>query len=146
MIIKSICKDSEFWQRTIAYALECSWKAGSSLASLMKDNKFNEWERVFVVFDKDKIIGFATLTKKDSIPDIDYYPFIGYLFVDKKYRGKRISKRIISHIIKYAKDIGFDKVYLISDHVNLYEKYGFSTIDERLDLWGNKQKIYMHLT
>jgi N-acetylglutamate synthase-like GNAT family acetyltransferase len=30
----------------------------------------------------------------------------------------------------YAKELGFEKIYLVSDHVNLYEKYGFSVIEK----------------
>ena len=43
----------------------------------------------------------------------------------------------------YLKSVGFDKVYLVSDHVNLYEKYGFRVIDRKIAPWGSEEKIYM---
>ena len=46
----------------------------------------------------------------------------------------------------HLKGLGFDKVYLVSDHVNLYEKYGFVKIDEKEAPWGAMETIFMHLT
>ncbi|MDO4298341.1 MAG: hypothetical protein Q4C59_07700 [Lachnospiraceae bacterium] len=37
---------------------------------------------------------------------------------------------------------GFEEVYLVSDHVNLYEKYGFSVVDRKMAPWGEEEKIY----
>jgi hypothetical protein len=32
------------------------------------------------------------------------------------------------------------KVYLVSDHENLYEKYGFRVIDRKTAPWGSEEK------
>ena len=146
MEIRAICQGDKLWQKTTEYALNCPWKAGSFLARAMKDNQFSDWERVFIVLKQENVIGFCTLAKTDCITDVSYYPYIGYVFVDEKNRGNRISEKMIKHIISYAKNIDFERVYLVSDHINLYEKYGFIKIDEKKDSWGNKEKIYMHLT
>lgn len=146
MEIRAICQSDELWQKTIEYALRCSWKAGPFLGRAMKENQFSDWERVFVVLKQENVIGFCTLAKTDCIPDVSYCPYIGYVFVDENHRGKRVSEKMIGHALAYAKKLSFEKVYLVSDHINLYEKYGFVKIDEKKDLWGNNEKIYMHLT
>ncbi len=43
----------------------------------------------------------------------------------------------------YLKLVGFDRVYLVTDHENLYEKYGFEVIDRKTAPWGSVEKIYM---
>jgi len=43
----------------------------------------------------------------------------------------------------YLKTVGFDKVYIVSNHDNLYEKYGFVVIDRKIAPWGSEEKIYM---
>ena len=43
----------------------------------------------------------------------------------------------------YLKTVGFDKVYIVSDHDNLYEKYGFVVIDRKIAPWDSEEKIYM---
>ncbi|MCL2343968.1 MAG: hypothetical protein FWC62_08760, partial [Firmicutes bacterium] len=44
--------------------------------------------------------------------------------------------------MRCAKELGFDRVYLTTDHVNLYEKYGFVKIDEGLAYYGDVESIY----
>ncbi|WP_176758939.1 GNAT family N-acetyltransferase [Alkaliphilus peptidifermentans] len=61
-------------------------------------------------------------------------------------KGNRLSEKLIVFALAYAKELGFDKVYLISDHINLSEKYGFMKIDEKEAPWGTIETIFMHLT
>jgi len=68
------------------------------------------------------------------------------MFVGENFRGNRISEKLILRALEYAKELEFEKVYLVSDQINLYEKYNFVKIEERFDLWGNKEKIYIHET
>ena len=142
MEIKSILPNDELWQGTMDYAKNCSWKAGSLLAKQMEENKFTEWEKVFVAVDDNKIAGYCAFTKRDCIPDIEYSPYIGYIYVDEKYRGKRLSEKMTLAVMEYAKKMNFNEIYIVSDHVNLYEKYGFTKIDERKDSSNRDEKIY----
>lgn len=44
-------------------------------------------------------------------------------------------------IIMYLKTVGFDKVHIVSDHENLYERYGFHVIERKIAPWGSEEKI-----
>jgi len=109
----------------------------------MSDNAFTDWERVIVALNENDIAGYCTVAKSDCIPDVPYTPYIGYMFVDEKYRGHRLSGKLISYAVSYLKTLGFERVYLVSDHENLYEKYGFKVIDKKIASWGELEKIYM---
>jgi Acetyltransferases len=146
MEVKLINDMDELWESTIQYAENCSWGAEHFLAGRMKNKKFTDWERVLVALENNTIAGYCTLIKTDCIPEVSYTPYISHMFVGENFRGNRISEKLILCALKYAKELGFQKVYLVSDHVNLYEKYDFVKIDEKLDLWGRKEKIYMHET
>ena len=143
MNIKPITVSDEMWDAVKEYAEKCSWRAGKSLAYNMDNNRFLDWERVIVAFNNEGICGFCTVTKTDCIPDVAYSPYIGYIFVGEECRGQRLSEKLIQYAMRYLKSCGFDKVYLISDHVNLYEKYGFHVIDRKIAPWGSEEKIYM---
>lgn len=143
MNIKSITSSDEMWNKVRNYAEGCSWKAGKSLANDMDNNVFNDWERVIVALDNEKICGYCTVAKTDCIPELHYTPYIGYIFVDEFYRRGRLSQQLIVYAMNYLKSVGFDKVYIVSDHVNLYEKYGFVVIDRKIAPWGSEEKIYM---
>ena len=95
MNFKTITSSDELWCKARNYAESCSWRAGSVLANAMDNNVFNDWERVIVAVDNEKICGYCTVSKTDCIPDVDYTPYIGYMFVDEEYRGNRLSQKLI---------------------------------------------------
>lgn len=142
MELKFITSNDKEWQKAIEYIQNCPWKAGKSLASKMINNYFNDWQRVLIVLKDNNIIAFCTFTKEDCIKDVNYRPFIGYIYVDGKYRGYRLSKKMIDKAIDYASSLGFTAVYIVSDHVSLYEKYGFKICDYKENRHGKIEKIY----
>ena len=80
------------WDKTISFAENCSWKAGAFLANMMRNKEFSETERVIAASEDGKIIGYCTFAMKDELPDdVEYSPFIGFVFVDEGSRGKRVS-------------------------------------------------------
>lgn len=98
---------------------------------------------MIVALHGNDIAGYCTVAKSDCIPNVSYTPYIGYLFVDEKYRGQRLSQKLISYAISYLQTLGFQRVFLVSDHENFYEKYGFKVIDKKTAPWGAVEKIYM---
>ena len=133
------------WNSMIEYAENCSWSAGRARAENMKKTAFTDWERVIAVLDRGKICGFCTVAKTDCIPDVNFTPYIGFVFVDEAHRGRRLSQSMIRFSMVYLKTLGFDRVYLTSDHENLYEKYGFTVIGQGKAYWGPVEKIYMRM-
>jgi len=142
IVIRSVDSGQDEWERLIHYAQNCSWRAGASLAKAMREGAFTEWERVFAAMLGEEIAGYCTLAKTDCIENLPYTPYIGYVFVGEKFRGFRLSGRLISSAEEYARSIGYDCVYLISDHENFYEKYGFEVTDRAVAPWGAEEKIY----
>ena len=83
MNFKTIIYSDELWCKVRNYAESCSWGAGKALANAMDNNGFNDWE---------------TVSKTDCIPDVDYTPYIGFMFVGEEYRGNRLSQQLIHNI------------------------------------------------
>ena len=146
MTIMPITIHHELWDNVIHYAEYCTWRAGKTLAQEMRENHFSDWERVFVAVENGCICGFCTLCKTDCIPDVSYTPYIGYLFVGEPFRGNRLSQKLITCVMEHAKNLGFREIYLVSDHINLYEKYGFIKVDEKPAPWNpdKTEAIYIH--
>ena len=140
--VKKLTAADAEWNVLADYAENCSWGAGRTLAEEMRQNHFTGWERVILAEDQGRIAGYCTVSGTDCIPDVPYTPYIGMLFVGEEYRGKRLSQRMIDDASEYLKELGFSEVYLVSDHENLYEKYGFQVIDEKMAPWGRMQTIY----
>lgn len=142
--IEMLTSFDEMWNSVKEYAQNCSWGAGTALANQMEQGSFSDWERVLVACEDEQICGYCTVAKTDCIPNVEYTPYIGFIFVGEEFRGNRISQKLIESAMEYLKSVGFDKVYLVSDHENLYEKYGFVVVDRKIAPWGSEEKIYMH--
>ncbi len=67
-----------------------------------------------------------------------FSPFIGFVFVDENYRGKRISETLIKKVIEYANELGYENIYIMSGEQGLYEKYGFEKIGDYETIIHNK--------
>lgn len=142
MELNIITASDPLWKSVQEYARACSWRAGKSLAGMMESERFSDWERVLAAVDNGTIAGYCTVQKTDCIPDLPYTPFIASLFVGEPYRGKRLSQKLIDAAMDYLGSVGFTEVYLLSDHENFYEKYGFQVIGRQTAPWGEIQKVY----
>ena len=143
MNISRIEPDSEIWDKLINYSKSCSWVAGKHLADMMENNSFTEWESVFAAISENKIVGFCTFLETDYYPENRYSPWISSIFVDEAYRGCHISGKMIETVIAYAKEQGFSKVFIPSDMIGFYEKYGFEKIDELQNYGGEIDNIFV---
>lgn len=89
-----------------------------------------------------EIIGCAGLVTNDFISRGDLYPWICAVFIDQQYRGNAYSSLLIEKAKSDAKQAGFGYVYLSTEHVGLYEKYGFKYIGKGYHPWGTASRIY----
>ena len=134
----------EFWGKTMSAAESCSWRAGPYLAQKMAGNDFKEWERVFCAVENGEVVGFCTLTEKDELPEkYDFTPFIGFVFIDEQYRGKRLSQLLINHAAEYAHGLGYRKIYVMSGEVGLYEKYGFVKLGDYKTIYDATEQLFV---
>ena len=123
----------------------CDWGAAKFIAELLEQNRFHKVlgnGSLFIMADGEKLVSFCTLTCRDCIKDDDLFPWVGFVFTTPEYRGKRYSGEVIEAACKRALRQGFDKVYLATDHIGLYEKYGFTYMENRTDIYGEESRIY----
>lgn len=136
------CEDPKNLQQQIAAA---DWGAATFLVDLLRKGTFfdtvgGEGE-LFVLMDGETVVSFATLTRQDCIRDESMYPWIGFVYTFPAYRGRRFSGQLIGYIQKEAAAQGHDRVYIATDHVGLYEKYGYTYLENRIDCWGDDSRI-----
>ena len=144
MEILQIDKNQSLWEETIRFAQNCSWYAGRRLAERMRENTFADWERVFAAVEKNVVAAFCVFEAKSGLPEhlSGYGPFINCVFVDEAFRGQRISEKLVRAALDYARDLGYDTVYLKSEHRGLYEKYGFEKIADFKPLRGLADQLF----
>ena len=134
--------DCSEWNKTIDFAENCSWIAGKHFAMILRENRLTDWEAAFAAVEGDEIIGYCTFLKEDYYPENRYSPWISSLFVDEDFRGNRVSQKLIQKAEEYAKNCGFERVYIPSDMINFYEKYGYRKIDSLINYGGDMDDIF----
>lgn len=103
---------------------------------------FSDWERVIVGISDDDLASFCTVSKEDGLADSTFTPFIGYVFVGKAYRGKRISEQLLTYAETYLKELGFQSIYIVSGEIGLYEKYGYKKIKDCMTVHGFAENLF----
>lgn len=125
---------------------ECDWGAAKFLADLLEQDKFYDLTgegSLVIMTDEERLVSFCTLTRKDCVDDENLFPWIGFVFTSPKYRGHRYSGELIEYCCKKAAEQGFENVYIATDHTGLYEKYGFTYIESRVDICNEISRIYV---
>lgn len=142
MNIHLITKCDPLWLPVADFAESCSWDACARMAAFMRENKFNDWERIFISEEDGVFMGFCALIKPQSFPMLEYEPLIKWLFVSEQYQGQRLSQKLIEAAARYAKSLGYDSIFLTPWHKGLYEKYGFVKIRDKELRDGYFEGIY----
>ena len=135
--------DQSVWLDKIG---SCDWSAARFLVELLQTGRFEDmlggWGQLFLLIDGDNLVSFATLTGQDAVRDESMTPWVGFVFTSPAYRGHRYVGQLLAHAEAYAAKLGYPKLYISTDHVGLYEKYGFFYLENRDDLWGNDNQVF----
>lgn len=137
------CDNQSHWLAAIA---ENEWRAAKYLARLLAQGGFHQDAgkgTIFLLTDGDKLVSFLTLAERDCIDAPEYTPWIGFVHTAPEYRGHRHVGKLIDHACAVASEHGAARVFLSTDHIGLYEKYGFNYLENRMSIYGEDSRIYL---
>jgi len=129
------------WRSQIA---SCEWRAAGYLAQLLEENKLRETfqcEALYLLMDGEHLVSFLTLAQKDCV-DASYGPWAGFVYTAPEYRGRRLAGLLMEHAAQAARRQGAQRLYVNTDHVGLYEKYGYIYIKDIVNYGGDTDCLY----
>ena len=91
-----------------------------------------------ILLDNDTLIGFISIFPTDGDERKDLSPWYATMYVKEEFRGKGYSKILHNAILEEAKKRGFKKLYMKTDLVNYYEKFGAIFLENL----NNREKLY----
>lgn len=92
--------------------------------------------------DGDEIAGCAGMITNDFISRMDLWPWGCALYVGERWRGHAYGRLLLDRAAEDARRAGFTALYLSTDHVGLYEKWGFRYLGQGYHPWGGESRIY----
>ena len=146
MEIISVKESPEYKDKAIKY-FQSKWASPNSMKvyencisnCITAIGPLPQW---YLLINDDKIIGCAGLITNDFISRMDLYPWVCALYIEEEYRGKSYGSLLLEQAKKDASIGGFANLYLATDHVGCYEKYGFNYIGTGYHPWGDSSRIY----
>lgn len=104
----------------------------------MEDNRLPE---TYGLFLDNEIIGIYQFAYNDLNVRPDIYPWLANVYIDENYRGKGYGRKLLESVFDNAKKtIAFDEIFLYTKHKGLYEKFGWTFIEE-IETFKKEQRI-----
>ena len=82
----------------------------------------------YIAVENGQVAGGYTLAVKEVLSREDTGLWIATLYMAPGFRGRHLSPVLMDHARRRGGELGYEKIYLASEHTNYYEKYGFHTI------------------
>ena len=97
----------------------------------------------YIALDNLKIVAGLGVIKNDFHARVDLYPNICAVYTDPAYRGNGIAGKLLNLAVEDLKNSGITPVYLITNHMGFYEKYGFEFYNY-ITTEDGVNRIYIH--
>ena len=139
--------DSGRQDHWLAEIKRCDWGAGMFLHQLISNGAFfeavGEGSRVLLLTDGDELISFCTYAQKDDIQPTELTPWMGFVYTFPEHRGHRYMGLLFEEIERIAKEEHISEVFISTNHIGLYEKYGCDYRTQMNDMNGEVSRIYV---
>lgn len=96
----------------------------------------------YLLENNGEVVGCAGLVPNDFISRMDLYPWVCAVFVDERFRGHSYGSLLLEKAKADTKKAGFKHMYLCTDHIGYYERYGFQYVGQGYHPWEEESRIY----
>lgn len=142
--IQKVEKDTELADKLMNFVQNFSWEeVKEHTLRMLRNWEFSDWETMFAAMTDGQVVGMTSIMKTDYYPLPEIFPWISSVFVAEEYRGHRISEKMIAFANEYAREKGFDRTYIPSEHTGLYEKYGYRYLKDIVNYGNGTDRLYV---
>ena len=123
------------------------WGAAGFLYELLSKGTFfdaaGENSKVLLLTDGDELISFCTYAETDDIQPTELTPWMGFVYTFPEHRVHHYVGLLMEEVERLAIKEGVSEVYISTNHIGLYEKYGCEFKAEMHDMNGELSRVYV---
>lgn len=109
--------------------------------SLTKRDSVPQW---YVAIEGNRIIGGLGVIANDFHARKDLTPNVCAVYIEKDKRCNGIAGALLNYVCADMKEKGIDNLYLVTDHVSFYERYGWEFLCMVQDEESSMTRMYIH--
>ena len=99
----------------------------------------------YLCLDGEKIVGGLGVIENDFHDRKDLKPNVCAVWTSEEYRNQGIAGKLLNLVVEDMRSKGISPLYLVSDHIGFYEKYGWEFLcmaqgDDEPEM----TRVYMH--
>ena len=79
----------------------------------------------YLCLDEDRIVGGLGVIENDFHDRKDLAPNVCAVYTEESYRKQGIAGKLLDMAVEDLRSKGITPVYLVTDHVGFYERYGW---------------------
>ena len=98
----------------------------------------------YVVVRGNAIIAGCGVIENDFHERTDLAPNVCAVYVDEGYRKQGVAGFMLESVCKDMADLGIGTLYLLTDHVGFYERYGWEFYEMVRGSDGEQSRMYIH--
>ena len=134
----------EYWLEEIR---KSEWQEGFFLYKLLSMGTFfktaGEGAKVLLLTDDKELISFCTYEKINDIQSKEQTSWVGFVYTFPEYRGHHFAGLLFEKIEYLAKEDCVSEVYISTNYIGLYEKYGCEYKTQVKEMNGELSRIYV---
>ena len=99
----------------------------------------------YLCLDGERIVGGLGVIDNDFHDRRDLAPNVCAVYTEENCRGRGIAGRLLDRVVSDMRSKGVSPLYLVSDHVGFYERYGWEFLCMvREDGTATPTRLYVH--
>jgi GNAT superfamily N-acetyltransferase len=79
----------------------------------------------YLCLDGKRIVGGLGVIENDFHDRKDLFPNVCAVYTEEEYRRQGISGKLLDMVVEDMRSKGITPIYLVTDHVGFYERYGW---------------------
>lgn len=123
------------------WGIPASIYRGSMLSALENTAEIPRW---YLAMEEKEIVGGLGVIVNDFHDRPDLTPNICAVYVEPAYRNKGIAGKLLEYACGDMRAMGVATLYLLTDHIGFYERYGWEYLCDAAGSDGNRSRLYIH--